>query len=245
MLSKHAFKIWRKKGNDFLIIVPLKPFALATKELCQCCTGYHVLCIYHISTYGGTNNELISEYQCLIMFVGNHRVNIMIKFVLLWSLINVKHSSRDKRWTVIILVSIWFLTIVNSYRDNVLFLDDIWLATWDIRPTGVQTSAVSEHAHENGLYPIWSEVKFIDQDPHWYTSRVKEVIHIRLHPNNINRDSGIEIPEAWMSSIKKHNNRKTVQQRTAKGTATLRNYGTIEGWNAPITADCRDINGAV
>jgi len=27
--------------------------------------------------------------------------------------------------------------------------------------------------------------------------RVKEVIHIRLFPHNINRDSGIEIPEAW------------------------------------------------
>ena len=25
--------------------------------------------------------------------------------------------------------------------------------------------------------------------------RVKEAIHIRLHPNDVNRDSGIEIPE--------------------------------------------------
>ena len=61
-----------------------------------------------------------------------------------------------------------------------------------------QTSAVSEHANETGHLPIWKEVKFIDRDPHWYTRRVKEAIHIRLHPNNINRDSGIEIPEAWI-----------------------------------------------
>ena len=27
--------------------------------------------------------------------------------------------------------------------------------------------------------------------PYWYTRRIKEAIHIRLHPNNINRDSGI------------------------------------------------------
>ena len=33
--------------------------------------------------------------------------------------------------------------------------------------------------------------------------RVKEAIHVRIHPNNINKDSGIEIPEAWMSTIKK------------------------------------------
>ena len=33
--------------------------------------------------------------------------------------------------------------------------------------------------------------------------RVKEAIHIRLHPNNFNRDNGIEIPEAWMPTMKK------------------------------------------
>ena len=35
--------------------------------------------------------------------------------------------------------------------------------------------------------------------------------YIRLHPENINRDSGIEIPEAWMSTIKKHNNRRAAR----------------------------------
>ena len=49
------------------------------------------------------------------------------------------------------------------------------------------------------------------------THRVKEAIHIGLHPNNIKRDSGIEIPEAWMPTIKKHNNRRAVRQRTAEG----------------------------
>ena len=47
--------------------------------------------------------------------------------------------------------------------------------------------------------------------------RVKEAIHIRLHPNNINRDSGIEIQEAWMPTVKKHKNRRTVRQRTVEG----------------------------
>ena len=102
----------------------------------------------------------------------------------------------------------------------------------DIRLARTQTSAVSEHANNIGHSPLWNEVKFIDRDPHWYTRRVKEVIHIRLHPNNINRDSGIEIPEAWMPTVKKHNNRRTVRQRTAEGT-THRNS---EDQNAPITA---------
>ena len=67
----------------------------------------------------------------------------------------------------------------------------------DIRLARTQTSAVSEHTHETGHYPIWND-----------------------NINNINRDSGIEIPEAWIPTIKKHNNRRTVQQRTTEGTAT-------------------------
>ena len=78
----------------------------------------------------------------------------------------------------------------------------------DIRLARTETSAVSGHAHNTRHKPLWNEVKFIDLDPFYYTRRVKEPIHIRLHPENINRDSGIEIPEAWIPTIKKHNNRR-------------------------------------
>ena len=37
----------------------------------------------------------------------------------------------------------------------------------------------------------------------WYIRQVKEAIHIRLHPSNINEDGEVEIPEAWMPTIKK------------------------------------------
>ena len=30
----------------------------------------------------------------------------------------------------------------------------------------------------------------------------KNAIHIRLHPNNINRDNEIDIPEAWILTVK-------------------------------------------
>ena len=76
----------------------------------------------------------------------------------------------------------------------------------DIRLSRTQTSAVSVHANKTGHYLLWDEVKFIDQDPHWYSRSVKEAIHIRHH-NNINRDSGIEIPEGWMSTIRQHSSR--------------------------------------
>ena len=89
----------------------------------------------------------------------------------------------------------------------------------DIRLARTETSAVSEHTHNTGHKPLWNEVKFIDRDPYYYTRRVKEAIHIRLHPNNIKRDSGIEIPEAWMPTIKKtkqQESRATADRRGSK-----------------------------
>ena len=82
----------------------------------------------------------------------------------------------------------------------------------DIRLARTQTSAVSEHANKTGHHPLWNEVKFIDRDSHWYTRRDKEAILIRLHPDNINRDNGIEIPEAWIPTIKKHNSEPPREQ---------------------------------
>ena len=102
----------------------------------------------------------------------------------------------------------------------------------NIRLARTQTSAVSEHANNTVHNTLWNEVKFIDREFHWYKRRVKKAIQIRLHPNNINRDSEIEILEAWVPTIKKHNNRRTVRQGTAEGT-THRNS---EDRNAPITA---------
>ena len=102
---------------------------------------------------------------------------------------------------------------------------------WDIRLACTEISAVSEHAHNTSHKPLWNEVKFIDRDPYYYTRRVKEAIHIRLHPNNINRNSGIEIPEAWMPTIKKH--MRAVRQRTAEG---ANHWVNSKDRNAPIRA---------
>lgn len=97
---------------------------------------------------------------------------------------------------------------------------------------GKQTSAVSGHAHNTRHRPLWIKVKFIDSDAHFYTRRVKKVIPIRLHTHNINSDSGIEIPEGWMLAIEKHDSRRLVQQRTAKGTwyedAPIKLWNTIQ-----------------
>ena len=113
---------------------------------------------------------------------------------------------------------------------------------WDIRLPQTQNSAVSEHSNETGHKPLWKEVKFIDRNNHWYTRKVKESIHIRLNPNNINRHNGTEIPEAWKPTIKKHqkpaiasgclkkqpNQRCTTSQRTPEENVQHRNNSQIE-----------------
>ena len=57
----------------------------------------------------------------------------------------------------------------------------------DIRLARTETFAVLERAHNTGHKPLWNDVKFIDRDPYYYTHRVKEPIHIRLHPNKIKK----------------------------------------------------------
>ena len=63
---------------------------------------------------------------------------------------------------------------------------------------GSQTSTVSEHDSKTGHHPFWNKIKFIDGDSHWDTRRIKEAIHIGLHPNKIKRDNG-----RYQRSIKK------------------------------------------
>ena len=39
----------------------------------------------------------------------------------------------------------------------------------------------------------------------------EEAIHIKLYPNNINRDSRIEISEVWMATVKKYNSQSVTK----------------------------------
>lgn len=66
-------------------------------------------------------------------------------------------------------------------------------------------------------------------------------------PHNINRESGIEIPEARMPEIKK-NNTTTEKWHNSRLPREQLLPGTMEQWedrNVPITADLHDITDAV
>ena len=110
----------------------------------------------------------------------------------------------------------------------------IWIASLTLRVYQRGIRPINLTSFQIGRRPV-SLVKFIDRDPHWYTRRVKKAIHIRLHPNNINRDSGIETQEAWIPTIRKHNSRPTTK-RTCEGT-TSNGWNNNEDRDAPIAAN--------
>ena len=110
----------------------------------------------------------------------------------------------------------------------------------DIQLLRTQIPAISEHANKTRHYPLWDEVKFIDRHPDWYSCRVKEAVHIRLHPNNINRDSGIEIPEAWTPKIRQHSNRLLPQQITEGTVSSSNNAYNAMDWNQITTREVCD-----
>ncbi len=83
-------------------------------------------------------------------------------------------------------------------------------------------------------------VRFIDRDPNWNTRSVIETIQIRLYPNSINRGRGIEIPEAWIPMIKKHNSQSTKRRTYEETTSNSWNYYEVR--NAPISANQHAIN---
>ena len=84
--------------------------------------------------------------------------------------------------------------------------------------------------------------KLIDRDPHWYPNRVKEETHIRLHPNNINRDSEIEISEAWMATctIRQHNSRSVPQQTAEETLFSSNNASNASNRNPPTISKVRN-----
>ena len=71
----------------------------------------------------------------------------------------------------------------------------------------MQSSLKRKTAH----YVINNGVKFIYEALQWHiqSSRVKDAFLVTLHPDNINTDSGMEIPEGGISMVEKHNSKRT------------------------------------
>ena len=79
----------------------------------------------------------------------------------------------------------------------------------------------------------------IDYSEHYFYRncplRTLKMVKCFVHPNNINRDSEIEIPKAWMPSS------RSLPQKTAEGTVSSSNNANhaLDG-NPPIMSDFCD-----
>ena len=67
----------------------------------------------------------------------------------------------------------------------------------DIQQSRTQTSANSERDIKTGHNTLLDKGKLIYRDPHCQSCRAKNTIYLKLHHDNIDRDSGIEILEPW------------------------------------------------
>ena len=65
-------------------------------------------------------------------------------------------------------------------------------------------------------------------------------MHIRLYPNNINRDSGIEIPEAWMPTIRQHDIRPLPQWTAEGSVSSSHNANNALDQNPPTMSEVCD-----
>ena len=77
-------------------------------------------------------------------------------------------------------------------------------------------------------------------DPYRYSHSVEQAIQIRFQPNNINRDSGIDIARAWTPTIRQHNC-QSVSGQTAEGTVySSYNENNASDLNPPTMTEIRN-----
>jgi len=108
----------------------------------------------------------------------------------------------------------------------------------EIRLVRAQTSANFGTCHRDGAFTHFGQSQFYWSWPSLvHTKGQGSYIQIRLHSNNARRDRGIEIPEAWITTFKKHNS-LSVTMRTYERTAS-QSRNNNEDRNAPIAANQR------
>jgi predicted GIY-YIG superfamily endonuclease len=71
----------------------------------------------------------------------------------------------------------------------------------DIKNERTRTSALAEHSFSSKHHIRLEDTKILAKEDHFFKRRIKEAIEILKHPNNLNRDNGLEINENWVPLI--------------------------------------------
>ena len=67
----------------------------------------------------------------------------------------------------------------------------------DIRKERTRTSALAEHSHKTKHHVFLEDTKILAKEDHYYKRCLIEALEIIKHPNNMNRDGGLEISNFW------------------------------------------------
>ena len=73
----------------------------------------------------------------------------------------------------------------------------------DIKHNRVKKSALAEHYHHTGHHLCIEDTKFIAKIDHYEKRKIWEALEIELQKNNLNRDDGMQISEAWKPVLNK------------------------------------------
>jgi hypothetical protein len=71
----------------------------------------------------------------------------------------------------------------------------------DIRNEHIRTSALAEHSLKTKHQVFLEETKILAKENHYYKRCLREALEIIKHPNNINRDGGLEVSNFWQPLI--------------------------------------------
>ena len=69
------------------------------------------------------------------------------------------------------------------------------------------TSTLVEHSLLAKHHMLLEDTKILAKEDHFLKCQIREAIEIIKHPNNLNRDNGLEINENWLPLIHHNGNR--------------------------------------
>jgi len=77
----------------------------------------------------------------------------------------------------------------------------------DIRNERTRTSALAEHSQKTRHQLCLENTQILAKENHYFKRKLREALEIRKHPNNLNRDGGMEISTSWLPPLLNHNRR--------------------------------------
>lgn len=71
----------------------------------------------------------------------------------------------------------------------------------DIKKETIRSLSLVEHSSKTKHHLCLEDIEIIAKEDHFFKRKFREAIEIINHPNNINRDGGVEVNNSWRPLI--------------------------------------------